>query len=152
MNTQHFYTTLTNRLLFHNDVMSCCAPWAIAGGPLWAPSGPGWAGPLWAPWALGASLGPCGQDPCGPPLGLYGPGPCGRLGPLGAPWALRAGPLWSSLGPYGPGPYGLPWALMGRALIGPSWALLGGALMGWALIGPMGDFLKFSFGPLVQSD
>ena len=49
--------------------------------------------------------------------------------------AIRAGPLWASLGPYGPGRYGLPWALMGRALMGlalmappgslwagPSWA------------------------------
>ena len=56
----------------------------------------------------------------------------------GRPWALMGwalmgfpGPLWASLGPYGPGPYEPSLALMGRALNGPPWTL-----MGWALMGP----------------
>ena len=50
--------------------------------------------------------------------------------------------VWSSgsrqaFTPCGPGPYGLPWALMGRALIGHPWALMGRDLIGtpWALLG-----------------
>ena len=48
-------------------------------------------------WALVSSPGPLWA-----PLGSCGPGPC---------WA---GPLWAPLGPCGP-----PWALAGRALVGP---------------------------------
>ena len=56
-------------------------------------------------------------------------GPCPNGAPLMAPlgpscvgllWAGRPlGPYGSSLGPYGPGPDGVPWALMGRAVMGP---------------------------------
>ena len=35
-------------------------------------------------------------------------------------------------------PHALPWALVGRALVGPPWALMSPALMGRALVGPSG--------------
>ena len=68
-------------------------------------------------------------------LGPYGPGP------HGLPWALTGRALMGPLGPYGPRPYGPPCALMGRALMGFPWAPMGQALMGssgllWA--GPYG--------------
>ena len=34
---------------------------------------------------------------------------------MGHPGTLWAGPLWATLGPYGPGSDRPPWALMGRA-------------------------------------
>ena len=61
--------------------------------------------------------------------------------PCGPPRPLWAGPLWAPLGLCGPCPCGrmcarpwwAPWALVGRALVGPPWAL-----MGWAIIGHSG--------------
>ena len=50
---------------------------------------------------------------------------------VGNPGPIRRGPgPHEGPGPYGPVPYGLPWALMGRALMGPPWALMGRALVG----------------------
>ena len=74
---------------------------------------------------------------------------------MGSPGFLWARHLWASLalveplGPCGPGPCGLPWALVGQALMGsygplwaePLWAPLGPcgppcALVGQALVSP----------------
>ena len=121
--------------------------WALplSARPSWAPLGPYGPGPY--------GLGPYGLGPYGAPWSLWAGPLCG--GPLWASQALvgRAlmgfpghlwarplwdGPLWASLGPsgpgpHGPGPYGLPWALMGRALMGQVLLGLPAALMGWAL-------------------
>ena len=96
-------------------------PSALMGSALVGFPGPLWVRPLWAP--LGT---------CGPPWAIALVGP---------PWA---GALVASLGPCGAGPCGLPWALMGRALVGPPWWALPGppgrpwALMGRVLVGPLG--------------
>ena len=54
----------------------------------------------------------------------------------GPPWALVGRALVGPLGPCGPGPCGPPWALVGRALVGPPGPLWAGPLWPpWALTG-----------------
>ena len=85
----------------------------------------------------------------------------------GPPECSRGGPNRPPLGTHGPGPFGRPWALIGRALVGPpgllwaplgpcgpAWALLGRALVAslqagplWATLGPYGPGLKGPPGP-----
>ena len=115
-------------------------PWALMGRVRVGTPGQILAGPLWP------RLGPYGPGPCGPPwahkgralmgaparlwarasLVPHGPGPCGPLWPplwarpLWAPTGpLWAEPFWAPHGPCGPSHCGPPWAIMGRALMGP---------------------------------
>ena len=50
----------------------------------------------------------------------------GYLAQRKSPGVFQGGPDGPPLGPHGPGPNGPPWALMGRALMGPSGRLWAG--------------------------
>ena len=84
--------------------------------------------------------------------------------PCGFAWSVpgTAGALMGPLGPHWLGPSGLPWALMGRAVVGTPWALMGRALVSGlgacghpqALVGspgplraPLGSFWPALVGP-----
>ena len=113
----HIWRCLVSVCRLHLYKSPSRATWALVGQALVGRPGPFWAGPLLGP------LGPCGPGPCGLPGPLRGLlGPCGP-GPCGPSWA-RAGPLWAS------------WAVMGRAMVGLSWAFAGQAFVG--ALGPCG--------------
>ena len=94
----------------------------------------------------GLGPGPVAMPRCHDPTGPCGPGPCGP-GPWGCHGPLWAAPLWPPMGPCGPGPrvppgplwarpFWVPFALVGRAVAGPSGPLWTGPL--WAPLGPCG--------------